>query len=81
VLNLRNLEEGVYTLQVDVAIENLKGRDWWKEWNLGERESFDGSKTYNLLPFLDNLRRINQQMTKSQTGAIARLCYVINKEY
>jgi hypothetical protein len=79
--NSPKMETGVYKITVDVVPKALKGKDWWPKWNLAEKDQFDGSKTYNLLPFLEQLQAITfQKISESPDGRIAKLCYVLHKE-
>ncbi|MDD1426744.1 hypothetical protein MEO94_20135 [Dolichospermum sp. ST_sed9] len=73
-------EPGVYKFAVDILANKLKYQGWWKEWNFGDEDNkFDGSKTYNLQPFLQGLSDITLQQLPSNYS-IARICYAIQKE-
>ncbi len=79
--NPQKMDPGVYKITVDVLPTQLTGRNWWQKWNLAETDPFDGAKTYNLLPLLENLKEINfQKINQSPDGTIARLCYVLHKQ-
>ncbi|WP_054469237.1 hypothetical protein [Planktothricoides sp. SR001] len=79
--NSPKMETGVYKITVDVVPTSITGRNWWPKWNLAEKDKFDGSKTYNVLPFLENLQAITfQKISESPDGKIAKLCYVLHKE-
>lgn len=79
--NSPKMETGVYKITVDVVPTSITGRNWWPKWNLAEKDQFDGSKTYNLLPFLEQLQAITfQKISESPDGKIAKLCYVLHKE-
>ncbi|MEM9543262.1 MAG: hypothetical protein AAGA60_27705, partial [Cyanobacteria bacterium P01_E01_bin.42] len=80
-LNSDNMKRGIYGITIDVLPADIEGRDWWKDWNLAETNEFDGAKTYNLLPFLENLKKSNFKiMSQSREAAIARFCYVFHKK-
>ncbi|WP_375493375.1 hypothetical protein [uncultured Nostoc sp.] len=90
VTNLNSVKEtGVYRFVFDVFPSKLKGQSWWSTWSFNEEEAkswsiepknFDGSRTYNLLPFLQSLSEITLQQIESSKSPIGRFCYVIHKE-
>ncbi|WP_013325767.1 hypothetical protein [Gloeothece verrucosa] len=71
-------EPGIYLFTIDLRVENLQDASWWKDWDWESRtNSEDGSKTYNLLNFMRNLKT---RMTDGETKpAISRFCYAIQK--
>ncbi|MGL4498742.1 MAG: hypothetical protein ACRCU2_06725, partial [Planktothrix sp.] len=75
----QNMQQGVYWLEVDVLPNKLKQPDWWEEWNLKENQVFQGGTTYNLLPFLTELKALNLNQIKTQ--GIGRFCYLVHKNF
>ncbi|MGK7877639.1 MAG: hypothetical protein AB4426_31355 [Xenococcaceae cyanobacterium] len=75
-------EEGIYLFTVDVVAEEFKEPSWWKEWDWSSRISNkDGSKTYNLLSFMQNLKTTTTDLMTvgDQKPVIGRFCYAIQK--
>jgi hypothetical protein len=66
---------GIYGADVELYAK-LAEEKWWEEWNGDEKivDQSDGSKTYNLLPFLNGLKSIS---TPNQQVKLAVLCYVL----
>lgn len=77
--NPEAMTSGVYWLPVDLSPKSLQSLNWWSEWNLQENEAFQGGKTYNLLPFMENLKSLNLQLN-TDTG-MGRLCYLVQKDF
>ena len=75
-------EPGIYIFQVDAMAMELKEPSWWQEWDWESRKSIkDGSKTYNLSTFLQNLKNTTTDLMKDGENKpiIGRFCYVIQK--
>lgn len=66
---------GVYDVDVDLHAR-IAEEKWWQEWNGSETivDQSDGSKTYNLLLFMNSLKSIS---TSDDKVKIAKLCYVV----
>ena len=78
VFKSKEMSKGVYQFQVDALPSGFEQQVWWTKWNFSEN-NFDGAKTYNLLPFLQNLSDTTLNIVKSQKNAIGRFCYVVQK--
>ena len=77
VFKSKEMSKGVYQFQVDALPSEFEQQEWWTKWNFSEN-NFDGAKTYNLLPFLQNLSDTTLNIVKSQKNTIGRFCYVVH---
>ncbi|NEP58808.1 MAG: hypothetical protein F6K31_17605 [Symploca sp. SIO2G7] len=83
-LNLQPTElqpPGVYFLEIEAIAGDLQEPDWWQEWNATSEDISDGSKTYNLLKFLQQLKALKMEsMTdKENKPVIGHFCYAIQR--
>ncbi len=80
-LETNKLQKGVYSITVDLIPQKLKTEPWWESWSFNETQipeiigKKDATKTYNLLPFLSDLKMITEQQLKPA----GHFCYVIEK--
>lgn len=77
--NTRVMTSGVYWFTVDLSPKSLQSPPWWTEWNLRENEPFKGGTTYNLLPFMENLKKLNLEL--HQDTGMGRLCYLLHQNF
>lgn len=77
--NPETMTMGVYWLPVDLSPKALQSPNWWSEWNLQENETFNGGKTYNLLPFMESLKQTTLDLGKGV--GMGRLCYLVQKDF
>ncbi|MEM7590044.1 MAG: hypothetical protein AAF383_00715 [Cyanobacteria bacterium P01_A01_bin.83] len=69
---------GIYLLKVNAIAEKLSDESWWQEWDRISRTSdADGSKTYNLLNFMQNLKVTTTDLIEQP--AIGHFCFAIQK--
>jgi hypothetical protein len=75
------IQPGVYFVTVDAVAKKLEKQTWWKEWSANE-DSKDGSKTNNLLRFLEEIQTITTDLMNVQANqsVIGRFCYSIQKK-
>lgn len=78
-LNLNSFPEpGIYLFKINAMAERLKDEEWWKDWDRQSRTSDDdGSKTYNLLNFMQNLKLTTTDLMNQRL--IGHFCYAIQK--
>lgn len=74
-INSSAIQPGVYIFTANVKAKEIKEQPWWREWNSTEG-NLDGSKTHNLLPFLEDLKQDLRPLAKP----IGHFCYVIQKK-
>jgi hypothetical protein len=75
-------EPGLYLITADVIVNDLENAPWWSDWDWSSRkDKQDGTKTYGLLNFTDNLKRttLNLMAAEPATNRIGRLCYGVLK--
>ncbi|MDJ0557175.1 MAG: hypothetical protein QNJ68_22575 [Microcoleaceae cyanobacterium MO_207.B10] len=77
--NYNDMDKGVYWFSAEIFPQALELPEWSSQWNLKEKESFNGSKTYNLSPFLDGLMASTLQQIKLKNQPLGRFCYLIYK--
>jgi hypothetical protein len=73
---------GVYFFKVDAIAQELQAdQPWWQEWSSTNQTSTDGSKTYNLLGFLRQLRTLTGDGVANPQARrfVGRFCYAIQK--
>ncbi|OCR00802.1 hypothetical protein BCD67_24025 [Oscillatoriales cyanobacterium USR001] len=75
-LNTNEMQTGVYKFIVDLIPRKVESPKWWKEQNLSENDQFDGSRTYNLFPFLQDL----SDLTIKSQQPIGHFCYILHKK-
>jgi hypothetical protein len=76
-------EPGIYLFTVDAVVKDWQTPDWWNNWDWTTRkDNQDGSKTYNLLNFMENLKRTttNLMSVDDSKPVIGRFCYAIQKK-
>lgn len=84
VIKQNNLNEpGIYVFTVDAEVSNLEQLSWWQEWDWesSKTSNQDGSKTDQLLTFMNNLKRTTEQLMAQspQPPIIGRFCFAIQK--
>ncbi|NES19563.1 MAG: hypothetical protein F6K41_11700 [Symploca sp. SIO3E6] len=67
----------VYFFEIEAIAGDLGEPDWWEEWNATSKEIRDGSKTYNLLKFLRQLKALTTD--KENPPVIGNFCYAIQR--
>ncbi|NET62560.1 MAG: hypothetical protein F6K47_42625, partial [Symploca sp. SIO2E6] len=83
-LNLQPTEfqpAGVYFFEVEAIAGDLQEPSWWQDWNATSDNLSDGSKTYNLLKFLEQLKAITTELMTDEENqpVIGHFCYAIQK--
>ncbi len=76
-------QPGIYLLNVDVLSKKFQEPSWWNEWNSKTQTSEpDGTKTHNLLTFLQALKNRTEELKNSDNShsIIGHLCYGIQKD-
>ena len=80
-LETNKMYNGIYSITVNLIPQKLKTEPWWESWSFNESQipgiisKKDATKTYNLLPFLSDLKMITEQQLKPA----GHFCYVIEK--
>jgi hypothetical protein len=74
-------ESGIYYFAVDLIAKDLQGQNWWNEWDLSTEKSdrSNGSKTENLLNFMNGLKSITVNSMETNALTIGRFCYAVQK--
>ncbi|MEC4819151.1 MAG: hypothetical protein SAK29_38640 [Scytonema sp. PMC 1069.18] len=71
---------GVYLFTVNAVANKLQEQQWWEEWNSTQENITDGSKTYNLERFLQQLRNLTSDLMREKSQPIVgRFCYAIQR--
>ncbi len=73
-IDTAQLDKGIYKGTFDLFAKDLQEPDWWSGWN-DASGGVDGSKTNNLRPFLQVLKRNTVDMMSNRNIPIARVCY------
>lgn len=78
-LNLKSIpSSGIYLVKINALAKKLSDEPWWLEWDRQSKVSdTDGSKTYNLLNFMQNLKLTTTDLIEEP--AIGHFCYAIQK--
>jgi hypothetical protein len=74
-------ESGIYYFAIDLIAKDLQGQTWWNEWDLDSEKGdlSNGSKTENLLNFMNGLKSITVSSMDSNALTVGRFCYVVQK--
>ncbi|ELS00618.1 hypothetical protein Xen7305DRAFT_00003190 [Xenococcus sp. PCC 7305] len=69
---------GIYIFKINAMVKNFQDEEWWSQWDFSSRTSDrDGSKTHNLLNFMENLKRTTIDLMEEPS--IGYFCYAIQK--
>ena len=69
---------GIYIFKINAIVNNFQDEEWWKEWDWTSRiDNQDGSKTHNLLNFMENLKRTTVDLMEEPS--LGYFCYAIQK--
>ena len=69
---------GIYIFKINATFNDFQDEDWWAQWDWTSRTSdTDGSKTHNLLNFMENLKRTTIGLMDQPS--IGYFCYAIQK--
>ena len=70
----------VYMIKADVIAKGLADASWWEDFDWGSSKSEeDGSKTYNLIQFLREIRLTTVSAKDNGAKPIGKFCYGIYK--
>ncbi|MGL5875470.1 MAG: hypothetical protein ACRC2R_24425 [Xenococcaceae cyanobacterium] len=74
-------ESGIYYFAIDLVAKDLRGQSWWNEWDLNaEKDDLgNGSKTENLLNFMNGLKSITVNSMETSALTVGRFCYAVQK--
>ncbi|MDJ0901001.1 MAG: hypothetical protein QNJ55_19535 [Xenococcus sp. MO_188.B8] len=71
-------DPGIYIFNINAMAESFLDEDWWHQWDFSSKTSDqDGSKTYNLLNFMKNLKQTTVDLMEQPS--IGYFCYAIQK--
>lgn len=78
-INLNSISNpGIYIFKINTLAKGLQDEAWWKEWDWTSRvDDKDGSKTHNLLNFMQNLKRTTIDLMEQPS--FGYFCYGIQK--
>jgi hypothetical protein len=79
-LNPEAMEPGVYQFVAETHVSRFEDQPWWREWSETETiiTSKDGTKTYNLLEFMTQLRSTVVELANQPK--FGHFCYAIQKD-
>lgn len=67
-------------VKIQAFAQSLAVDDWWKNWDWSTRAgSQDGSKTYNLLSFLQEMSLLTLKQMDPQSRLAAELCFAVGR--
>jgi hypothetical protein len=76
------MPSGIYFFTIDTIAKDLQEQPWWEKWNSTESNKTDGSKTFNILKFLQQLKHLTTELMvrENSKSIIGRFCYAIQKD-
>jgi len=70
----------VTLVKIQAYAQSLAVDDWWKNWDWSTRaDSQDGSKTYNLLSFLQEMSLLTLRQMDPEGRLAAELCFAVGR--
>ncbi|MBO3463176.1 hypothetical protein G7B40_029160 [Aetokthonos hydrillicola Thurmond2011] len=78
----KKMGSGIYFFTVDTIATDLQKQPWWEAWNSTDINKTDGSKTLNILKFLEQLKSLTTELMEEENRepVIGRFCYAIQKD-
>ena len=80
IIDLNSLDpQVIYPYRFDLIASDLNTQDWWQTWDWNKRSNNeDGSKTYQLLRFMESLQTATLKALPNN-GTIGSLCFAVQK--
>ena len=80
IIDLNSLDpQVIYPYRFDLIASDLNTQDWWQTWDWNKRSNNeDGSKTYQLLRFMESLQTATLKALPND-GTIGSLCFAVQK--
>lgn len=81
VIDLNSLDpQVIYPYRFDLIASDLNIQDWWQTWDWNKRSNNeDGSKTYQLLRFMESLQTATIKALPNN-GTIGTFCFAVQKQ-
>ncbi len=82
-LNPSQMKPTIYLFTIDTIATELQEQPWWREWNSTEANRNDGSKTFNILRFLQEIKNVTTDLMtqeNTQPPTVGHFCYAIQKD-
>lgn len=87
IFNPDQIDDGIYQIRTRLVINKTAGKEWWEKWNFDERQfdrtnsaNFNGATTLNLLPFMQGLKGIVDDLNTQKPSTAAELCFAIQRD-
>ena len=68
--------KAIHLIEADLISSSLKEADWWEQFDWSTANDFkDGSKTYNISRFLNQLLNLAESSTPDENSIVGKVCF------